>query len=67
MQYLVGQELNFTSPKGKREKITILKRSIDYKGGYIDEPKYQGNFDYLASVERGGNIENIFCNHSELS
>jgi len=67
MQYSVGQKLIFTSPIGKIEKVTILKRSIDYKDGYIDEPNYQGNFDYLASVERGGNVENIFCNHSELS
>ncbi|QCE42769.1 hypothetical protein [Psychroserpens sp. NJDZ02] len=67
MTYSIGQELVFTSPNGKKEKVVILKRAVDYENGVINEPNYRGNFDYFASVERNGQIENIFCQHNELS
>ena len=67
MAYSIGQELIFTSPNGKKEKVTILKRAIDYKDGYKDEPNFKGDFDYFASVERNGQMENIFCQDRELT
>ncbi len=67
MAYSVGQKLIFTAPNGKKEEITIVKRKIDYKDGFIDEPNYKSNFDYFARVERNGAIEHIFCQHNELS
>lgn len=67
MEYSIGQELFFTLPNGTQEKVTILKRKVDYKDGFIDEPNYKANFDYFVKVERNGKTENIFCQHSELS
>ena len=67
MAYLIGQELVFTSPNGKREKVTIIKRAIDYKNGVINEPNYKGNFDYYVSIERNHILENIFCQEDDLS
>lgn len=67
MTYSVGQKLIYTSPNGKKEKVTIDKRKVDYKDGFIDEPNYKGTFDYIVEVERNGESENIFCQHKELS
>jgi len=67
MAYPIGQELILTSPNGRKEKVTILKRAVDYKNGVINEQNYKGNFDYFVSVERNGQIGNIFCQESELS
>ncbi len=65
--YNIGQKLTFTSLNGNKEEVTIIKRKIDYINGVIDEPNYNGNFDYFAQVERKGQIDYIFCNHNELS
>lgn len=67
MAYSVGQRLMFTSPKGTKEEVIILKRKVDYEDGFIDEPNYKGNFDYFVEVERNGKPEYIFCRHNELS
>jgi hypothetical protein len=67
MEFSIGQELIFTLPNGTKEKVTIIKRKVDYKDGFIDEPNYKGNFDYFVKIEKSGKIEHIFCQHSELS
>ena len=67
MPFEVGQKAVFTSPNGKQEVVTILKRAIDYEKGFIHEFNVKGNFDYFASVIRNLKTEEIFCDESELT
>ncbi len=67
MEYSKGQKLTFTSPNGKKEEVTILKRKVDYEDGFIDEPNYKATFDYFVEVERSGKTETMFCQNRELT
>ncbi|MEZ4858532.1 MAG: hypothetical protein R2781_06950 [Flavobacteriaceae bacterium] len=63
MAFNVGQQLIYTSPKGKEIPVTIVKRKVDYKDGFIDEPNYKGNFVHYEGNE---GMESMFCSHKEL-
>jgi hypothetical protein len=67
MAFEIGEKAIFTSPNGKQEEVTILRRAVDYEKGFIDEFNVKGNFDYFASVIRNSKNEQIFCSENELN
>lgn len=67
MAFEVGERAIYTSPKGNKKDVKILRRAIDYEKGFIDEFNVKGNFDYYVSVSKNSENEEIFCKESELN